>query len=74
MSKRAAKPVEHVSEEAVSITKDKAPAGSVEQALVDLVDMVRFLNANKGYWAEDYMNEERFKASALGRIVEKHSK
>lgn len=63
---------------AVEPTKGKpvkaAPAVSVEEAIVDLVAMIRFLNANKGYWAEDYINEDHFKASALGKLLEMSSK
>lgn len=43
----------------------------VEEALVDLVKMVKFLNANRGYWAEDYMNEPHFKGSALDQLLSK---
>ena len=72
MAKRPSKSIEHVSEEAVEIAPPvKVAPVSVEDAIVDLVMMVRFLNANKGYWAEDYINEDHFKNSALGKLLAK---
>ena len=41
----------------------------VEQAVVDLANMVRFLNANRNYWAEDYLSERP--DSALAQLLGK---
>ena len=81
MNKRVAKQIEEGLTEAIEINKTRKTVKQVdaeqdltEQALIDLVNMVKFLNANKGYWAEDYMKEDHFVSSALGQLVEKYSK
>jgi hypothetical protein len=73
MAKRPEK-LEHVSEEAVAIVADRAPKEhvSIEKVIVELVEMVRFLNANRNYWAEDYLSERT--DSALGKLLSKHAK
>lgn len=75
MAKRPSKSIEHVSEEAVEIAPPvKVAPVSVEDAIVDLVTMVQFLNENRNYWAVDYMNTAEFKDSALGKLLTKAGK
>ena len=81
MNKRVGKQIEEGLTEAIEINKTRKTVKQVdkeqdltEEALVDLVKMVKFLNANRGYWAEDYMNEPHFKGCALDQLLDKYSK
>ena len=80
MNKRVAKQIEAGLTEAVEINKARKTVKAVdaeqdltEAALVDLVEMVKFLNENRNYWAADYLSRPEFKGCALDKLLSKNA-
>ena len=62
---------EQVKAKRKTVKQVDAEQDTTEQALIELAEMVVFLNQNPNYWATDYISRPEFKGTALDKLISK---